>query len=58
MATKNRKLARKSPKRPREKDFQIETHFESLQEKALSEALDILASMLCEYLKESKHHEK
>ncbi len=57
MATKNRKLARKSPKRPREKDFQIETHFESLQEKALSEALDILASMIYEYLNKDKDHE-
>ena len=57
MATKNRKLARKSSKRSKEKDFQIETHFESLEEEALSEALDILASMIYEYLKWGKDHE-
>jgi len=57
MATKNRKLARKSSKRPKEKDFQIETHFESLEEEAFSEALDILASMIYEYLKGGKDHE-
>lgn len=57
MAIKNRKLARKSSKRPKEKNFQIETHFESLEEEALSEALDILASMIYEYLKGGKDHE-
>jgi len=57
MATKNRKLARKSSKRPKKEGVQIETHFESLEEKALSEALDILASMIYEYLKGGKDHE-
>ena len=57
MATKNRKLARKSSKRPKEKDFQIETHFESSDKKAFSEALDILASMIYEYLKGGEDHE-
>lgn len=57
MATKNRKLARKSSKRPKEKDFQIETHFESLEEEAFSEALDILASMIYKYLNKDKDHE-
>jgi len=57
MATKNRKLARKSSKRPKEKNFQIETHFESLEEEAFFEALDILASMIYEYLKWGKDHE-
>jgi len=54
MATKNKKLTQKSSKKSREEGFKIEIHFNSLEE----EALDILASMLCEYLKESKHHEK
>ena len=53
MATKNKKLARKSSKKSREEGFQIEIHFNSLEE----EALDILASMIYEYLKWGKDHE-
>lgn len=53
MATKNKKLARKSSKKSREEGFRIEIHFNSLGE----EALDILALMISEYFKESKHHE-
>ena len=57
MATKNRKLARKSSKRPKKEGVQIETHFEALEEEAFFEALDILASMIYEYLKGGKDHE-
>jgi len=57
MAIKNRKLVRKSSKRPNKEDFQIETRSEPSDEKAFSEALDILASMIYEYLKGGKDHE-
>jgi len=50
MATKNRKLARKSSKKSGGKRLKINAHFEPLKKKAASEVVDILASMICEYL--------
>ncbi len=57
MATKNKKLTRRLSTRAQEKGFQIKDHSGSLQKEALSDALDILASMIYEYLKWGENDE-
>ena len=39
----------KFAREPLRKQLRIDAHFESLEGKALSEALDILASIICDY---------
>ncbi len=51
MATNMEKTGRKSANRPGENEIKIEAHFVSLQEDALYETIDSLASMIYEYLK-------
>ena len=57
MATKMQKPRRELSKRQDGQDVEIDVHFEPIKEEAVSEALDILASMIYDYLRGSKNHE-
>jgi len=51
------KLARESSKKPQGKRLKIHAHFEALKEEVASEVIDILASMICDYLGRSENNE-
>jgi len=57
MATKMEKLARESSKKPQGKRLKIDAHFEALKEEVASEVIDILASMICDYLGRRENNE-
>ena len=57
MATKMEKLARESSKKPQGKRLKIDAHFEALKEEVASEVIDILASMICDYLGRNENNE-
>lgn len=51
-------LARHPSKKPDGKHLRVQAHFESLEDEVLSETLDILASIICDYIERKDKNEQ